>query len=194
MKWGGVGATANGSGGWLGLLSTTMAFDSDICTSFVLEQGMELDAGWQEQGSKSCRNSKRILPWGQGRVNIAPLNPRDAMRHGGGDRPSNSLLPKKAARRLLPGAFFRRSGQIQSQHATFLMNARDEVPCRESPHEAHWSAARRDFPRRGCRMGGCPCYSRGGGMAQGKTGFKRKCYFGWFLISSMRYKLPTILK
>ena len=46
---------------------------------------------------------------------------------------------------------------------------RDEVPCQESPHKLDGSAARRDFPRRGCRMGGCPSYSRSAGMPQARV-------------------------
>ena len=51
---------------------------------------------------------------GSSRALIVPLYPRDASRHGVGDRPSNSLLPKKAAKRLPPGAFFRRPGRYKA--------------------------------------------------------------------------------
>src|ERR1700737_4559031 len=77
MKFGdGVGTTANGSRVRLRLLDATVAVGSDISTSFVLKHGMELGAGRQEQVLKNCRNSKRILPWGQVGMNIEPLNPQ----------------------------------------------------------------------------------------------------------------------
>src|SRR5579862_2597098 len=91
---------------------------------------------------------------------------RGASHHGVGDRSSNGRRPKKAARSLTPGAFFRGPGRYKPASG-IPMNSCDEVPCQESPQKLDGSAARRDFPRRGCRMGGCPSYSRGGGMLQG---------------------------
>ena len=97
--------------------------------------------------------------------NNEPLVARGAMRHGGGDRSSNGQRLKKATRLSQPGAFFRGPDRYKASKRRYE-NTRNKVPCQELSRECNRSAARRDFPRRGCRMGGCPKYSRGGEMMQ----------------------------
>jgi len=107
----------------------------------------------------------------------APLNPRGELRHGVGDRSSNSQAAEESRETITARSVLPRTGPIQNQHAAH--RSADAVGSLSSPHKP-WLAAKRDFPRRGCRMGGCPCYSRGGGMVQGgnwflsETGFWRK--------------------
>jgi len=100
-----------------------------------------------------------------------PLVSRGASRHGTGDRSSNGHRLKKATRPLQPGVFFRGPDRYKASKRRYE-RSRDEVPCQESPCEFNRSAARRDFPRRGCRMGGSAFYSRGGELVQGEM-FKR---------------------
>ena len=85
-----------------------------------------------------------------------------AMR--GGDRPSNERATEESRAATTDREFLPLTGPIQSHASSSLLSR--AVGSSIEPHEP-WFAVKRDFPRRGCRMGGCPFYSRGWRMAQG---------------------------
>lgn len=75
---------------------------------------------------------------------------------------------RKKSRDDYGSVFLPRTGPIQNQRAASPDKMRNEVPCQESSLKFAGSAAKRDFPRCGCRMGGYANYNRDLGMAQAK--------------------------
>ena len=77
----------------------------------------------------------------------APQRPVAHRTTGRGDRHPMVGRPKKAARPLRPGAFFRKPGRYKTSMRLSDRTCAMRFPCQKSPRGLGGSAARRDSPR-----------------------------------------------